>query len=72
MKKKKVEKPYLFRTVKKIKRKYNPKYGDDRICECGHQYYRHFDWFGYKEMTAVGCKYCECYIFKEKKNEKPV
>ena len=23
--------------------KYDPNYGDARICECGHSYYRHFD-----------------------------
>ena len=45
--------------------KYNPKYGDDKICECGHPYYRHFD--SYEQMDTVGCKYCQCYEFKEKK-----
>lgn len=47
-----------------IKNGYNPDYGDDRICICGHEYYRHFD--PYEEMEPVGCKYCECYEFKEK------
>lgn len=42
---------------------YNPKYGDDRVCECGHLYYRHFD--SYENMSAVGCKYCECHTFNE-------
>ena len=42
---------------------YNPKYGDDRECECGDPYYRHFD--TYENMEAVGCKYCECNEFKE-------
>lgn len=46
--------------------KYNPKYGDDRICECGHSYYRHFD--PYEKMEAVGCKYCGCQDFIEKEN----
>jgi hypothetical protein len=56
------EKPYL-ETVKTIRgRAYNPKYGDDRICECSHPYYRHFD--SYEDMHPVGCKYCECYTFK--------
>lgn len=67
---KKGNRPYLidfdsfyvgFRT------KYNSKYGDDRECECGHPYYRHFD--TYEEMSPVGCKYCECYTFVEKVNE---
>lgn len=35
---------------------YNPEYGDDRACVCGHPYYRHFD--GYENNANVGCKYC--------------
>jgi len=42
---------------------YDPKFGDDKICECGHPYYRHFD--SYEQMRAVGCKYCDCHVFKE-------
>lgn len=38
-------------------------FGDDKICECGHAYYRHFD--TYDDMYPVGCKYCECFEFKE-------
>lgn len=41
---------------------YDPKYGDARLCECGHPYGRHFD--GYEDMRAVGCKYCECHVFR--------
>lgn len=39
----------------------------DKICECGHTYYRHFDTYDY--MKAVGCKYCgpACFMFKEQK-----
>jgi hypothetical protein len=70
MKKQRVQKPYLFRSIKIIKRKYNPEYGDNRICKCGHPYGRHFD--SYQLMRSVGCKYCDCCIFKEKKNEKPM
>lgn len=47
-------------------KKYNPEFGDDKICGrrgCGHPYYRHFDW---AENYAVGCKYCPCVNFKEK------
>jgi hypothetical protein len=55
------EKPYLEETV--VVKKYNPKYGDDRLCRCGHAYYRHFD--SYDEMEPVGCKYCDCYEFVE-------
>lgn len=59
------ELPYIEETVVTIVKKYNKNYGDDRVCECGHPYYRHFD--TYEHMRAVGCKYCSCYIFKEKK-----
>jgi hypothetical protein len=56
--------PYLLieRTV--VERKYNPAYGDERVCECGHPYHRHFD--GYEDNAPVGCKYCNCWDFKEK------
>lgn len=46
---------------------YSEDFGDDRVCACGHPYYRHFD--TYDEMRNVGCKYChdgECEGFKEK------
>jgi hypothetical protein len=35
---------------------YDPDFGDDRVCKCGHPYYRHFD--TYEDMRPVGCKYC--------------
>ena len=44
-------------------RKYNPKYGDTRLCICGHEYHRHFDWFD--DYADVGCKYCPCHTFTE-------
>jgi hypothetical protein len=40
---------------------YNPLFGDDKLCGCGHGYYRHFDTHG--DMAPVGCKYCECKEF---------
>jgi len=40
---------------------YDPKYGDDTLCQCGHPYYRHFD--TYDHMRHVGCKYCDCFGF---------
>lgn len=55
------DKPYLDQVV--IKKVYNPEYGDDRTCKCGHKYYRHFD--TYEEMLNVGCKYCPCHEFVE-------
>lgn len=58
-----MEEPYLYETITTIVAKYNPKYGNDRICECGHPYHRHFD--SYEDMEPVGCKYCDCWTFKE-------
>ena len=67
MNKKKPEPPYII-TKKRVVivevRKYNPNYGDRRICRCGHEYERHFD--SYPSVVtgeineAVGCKYCGC------------
>ena len=57
--------PYIYKSITTISRHYNPNYGDDRVCECDHPYYRHFD--TYEQMEPIGCKYCGCYEFKEKK-----
>lgn len=46
---------------------YNPKFGDDRECVCGHPYYRHFD--TYENMYPIGCKYCGCSEFIELTDE---
>jgi len=62
------ELPYIEELVTTTLYKYNPKYGDDRVCKCGHPYYRHFD--TYEDMKAVGCKYCSCMDFKEQKTKK--
>ncbi|MFA7218927.1 MAG: hypothetical protein WC119_00180 [Synergistaceae bacterium] len=43
--------------------KYNPKYGNTKLCKCGHPYYRHFDTS--EDMEAVGCKHCFCMGFEE-------
>ena len=59
--------PYLKIRKIVIERKYNPKYGDDRICACGHVYYKHFD--SYDNMLDCGCKYCSCDSFKELKEK---
>lgn len=55
--------PYLVHTVAREERKFNPNYGSDRICKCGHRYYRHFDWM--EDNIACGCKYCACFTFEE-------
>ena len=50
-----------------INKQYNPHFGDDKLCQCGHTYYRHFD--SYEGMEACGCKYCGCYDFELAKSE---
>jgi hypothetical protein len=42
---------------------YDKAFGDERVCACGHTYYRHFD--SYEQMAPVGCKYCDCDHFVE-------
>jgi len=61
------QKPYIVKVeiIKQETRFYNPQYGDDRTCKCGHSYYRHFD--TYEQMYPCGCKYCQCGTFVEKK-----
>lgn len=61
------EPPYIQKTEIVTLDEYNPKYGDHRLCECGHPYYRHFD--THENMEACGCKYCPCNEFKEKSDE---
>lgn len=46
----------------KLGKPYDPKFGDERVCECGHTYERHFDWM---EDYRPGCKYCPCIDFQE-------
>ncbi len=58
-----MEEPYLKTEKVSVEYRYNPIYGDDRICKCGHSYYRHFD--SYENMLAIGCKYCDCMDFIE-------
>ena len=62
---KKLELPYLEETIVKTIRKWNPKYDQMTLCECGHIYHIHFD--SYDDMSLIGCKYCGCLIFKKKK-----
>lgn len=57
------QKPYLEKVKITIIKEYNPQYGDDRVCKCGHPYYRHFD--TYEKMFPCGCKYCGCDEFVE-------
>lgn len=57
-----IEEP-AYLEITTIERAYNPRYGDSRVCKCGHSYRRHFD--GYENMAPVGCKYCGCHDFVE-------
>lgn len=59
------EQPYLEEVYVEVIKKYNPQYGNSRICKCGHKYHRHFDSYDY--MEAIGCKYCDCNNFIEEK-----
>jgi hypothetical protein len=61
------EEPYIIEQRTITIRNYNPDYGDNRVCKCGHSYYRHFDTYDY--MEDVGCKYCDCSTFEEKEDE---
>ena len=58
------EQPYIETKRIIINKEYNPKYGDEIECICGHSYHKHFD--SYANMENVGCKYCSCAEFKEK------
>ena len=60
---KETDSPYIPKYKVHRTNVYREDYGDDRICECGHPYHRHFD--GYEDNAAVGCKYCRCYNFRE-------
>lgn len=42
---------------------YDPAFGDDKECACGHEYDRHFD--SYDAMSPIGCKYCDCDVWHE-------
>ena len=55
--------PYITQNRTETERFYNKDYGDDRLCKCGHTYYRHFD--SYENMQDCGCKYCNCNDFEE-------
>lgn len=59
--------PYLATIRNEVVLTYNPQYGDYRVCQCTHVYVKHFD--TYEEMAVVGCKYCDCETFTERKEE---
>lgn len=57
------EPPYLRETVTHTIRRYNPAFGNGRLCKCGHEYDRHFD--SHDDNDDAGCKYCGCGTFVE-------
>jgi len=43
---------------------YDPSFGDDTLCQCGHTYYRHFDSYeDAQNRMHAACKYCRCQVF---------
>lgn len=58
--------PYIKRRTITVEKMYNPAYGDDRMCKCGHRYESHFD--SYDNMANVGCEFCFCTDFVESKS----
>jgi hypothetical protein len=66
----KKENAYLKRIKKVVIWEYNPDYGDDRVCICGHTYQNHFD-FGLDVINPDLCDcVCGCEYFKENKYAK--
>lgn len=54
--------PYLEKIYTVTERFYNPDYGDDRVCKCGHRYIEHFL---IEDHYPWGCYYCSCLRFEE-------
>lgn len=54
--------PYLEKIYTVVERFYNPDYGDDRVCKCGHRYIEHFL---IEDHYPWGCCYCSCLRFEE-------
>jgi hypothetical protein len=48
---------------------YDPNFGDERECACGHPYRRHFD--TYENMSPASCKYCGCEAWHEPSARQP-
>ena len=55
------EHPYLKEVITKVELSYNPNYGDNRLCKCGHEYYKHFI-----DYEPCVCEDCGCNFFEEK------
>lgn len=55
------QEPFIEEPQTKIVRRYNPEYGDEELCECGHPYKTHFDSTG----LHIACYHCDCEGFVE-------
>lgn len=53
----------VAKVIQTVVQVYDKKFGDDRVCQCGHTYIRHFDW---GDEYRLGCKYCDCQKFVER------
>lgn len=65
--------PYLVTLNKesiRIKYAFNSNYKGVDTCKCGHSYNRHFD--PYEDHDAVGCKYCQCWLFEPAVDDREV
>lgn len=57
----------VAKVIQTVVRAYDKNFGDDRVCQCGHTYIRHFDW---GDEYRFGCKYCDCQKFVERTEAK--
>jgi len=60
------EEPYIDLTAK---RGYNPSFGDDRMCGCGHRYKDHFDPDGMGRQCNVEERYNMSFLWMTLKTE---
>jgi hypothetical protein len=52
------------KSIEEVQNEYDKNFGDEKLCKCGHPYYRHFD--TYDDMSPASCKYCKCAKFEER------
>jgi len=59
--------PYITKSISRRVRLYNPHFGDEKLCKCGHEYGKHFDWMEDEDERGVDCKHCDCCDFVSEK-----
>jgi len=62
----KIQKPYIETYRLTLQKEYDPNFGDQKVCQCGHNYDMHFPAFS-KKITS--CKFCNCRIFQHPLNK---